>query len=525
MLALERRRDEPRGRHRRDDGDPERIGKQTLVESEPTTQQSFTPYRGPSIPWQQKQQQQQPQQQSAFDQNIETLRASIDAELAGDDLITRLSNGLRPLVEQVLGKAPGGKTPVGIRVAAHGKEYFSSQHLSGGKTDKKAPGDDGVLSAVLGDVLEGLLGGIVAAGIDYLRFNRATMEGNVAEYRPEQIGTQVQIGSLLGDVGGTGAALAFAAFQWCFTNDMLFYAFAYLDDNHEPGWNDTRAGVEHLVSDGKITWASWSLYGLLTGTGKPEHPMSFAEALGQATILGPWLAFALATLAETLDLGNLIGSLLELSIDTQLEREIDHDAIMSALCVRLKIAPDRAAQLIAKIAPLSGDVKGARVTGVLQVTDELVNACVGIGIDFQQAGKTDEGKTQAHGQTTSFIADVVIGGAPVSLSVSARVPIAQTWRDNDQKPLDEKTRQELHVSDAKYESDLERLELRVRTGQLDFGAELRSSFRLQELFVGAGFQYTGDKLSLSGKAWLLTGVRRHPDVGFTLTLGLQLGQP
>jgi hypothetical protein len=437
-----------------------------------------------------------------------------------NELEQHLKEGLRPLVDQALGTLQKSKLPTAIRVAWNDKEYFKSEHLSGGTTGHDQPKTDtDVLSAVLKDLGLGLLGGLVAAGLDYVRFEQAALQGNIPEYRPEQVGTQVQIGSLLTDLGGTGAALAYAALQWCFTNDLLFYAIAYLDDSKKPGWNDTRDGVKSLVS-GKndITWASWSLLGLLTGKGTEEHPMTFGEALVQGVLLGPMLALGLALLVEKCGLQDLAGGLLSVSLDTSVERALTRDDVIQALCIRLSIPHERAVQLIAKVAPLTGEVSGTRATGVIQMSDDLVTAFVGCSADFQQAGKNKDGKTIGHGQTTSVVCGLDVNGTSMSFQVSATMPVNQTWKDNDKKPLTQVVRDELHVSDDKYEHDLERLAVRLKTGPIDVDAEVRTSFEMQELFAKLGFQWEAGRFSLGGNAWLVTGVRRHPETGFALKL-------
>ncbi len=459
--------------------------------------------------------------------NLEQLRGNIDAALEEAKVEQQLLAALRPLVEQVVGKlATGdGPRPTALRVAWNDKEYFSSQHLSGGmKHDRvDADSDDAVFGAVFEDLGLGLLGGLVAAGLDYVRFEQSCLVGGQPEYRPEQVGTQIQIGSLLSDVGGTGAALAYAALQWCFTNDLLFYAYAYLHDSKVPGWNDPRSGVEGLVSGdaGQITWASWSLLGLLTGKGREGNPMTFLEACVQGVLLGPMLALGLALLVEKCGLQNLAGGLLSVAIESGIDRELDRDAVVEALCIRLKIPPVQAMELIAKVAPLSGSVSGTRVTGVIQMSDDVVRAFIGCGMDFQQSGVNDQGKTIAHGQTTSLVCGVDVDGKPVSIQVSAQIPISQTWKDGDKKPLSPELRDELHVSDPKYRHDLERLALQLEMGPVDVQAEVRTSVALQDLFAGIGFQWQAGRFTLGGDAWLITGVRRHPDLGFALKLRVQ----
>ena len=61
-----------------------------------------------------------------------------------------------------------------------------------------------------------------------------------------------------------------------------------------------------------------------------------------------------------------------------LDKQVDRAALVESLCIRFALSRDQVATLIAKIAPLSGDVQGTRVTGVIRLTDDVVTAFVGV---------------------------------------------------------------------------------------------------------------------------------------------------
>jgi len=467
--------------------------------------------------------------------------------------IENLREGVRPAVEEMIAKVmdmyDNGPAAGCVLSTLKNKIYSQSglEFTSDGRPLKKESVKDSLLGG-LNDLIEGLLGGIVAAGIDWVRFNQEDGRLNADTYRFEQIGTQVLVGRALAEQS-TGAALAFAAFQWCFTNDVLFYVWGSMigDEKQKADCN------KYLRGETPTTWATWSFLGVLKHEGSAENPMSWADVKKQAFIIGPVMAYVLAVASRMTGLKNLIGNVLDVSFSTKELAGLDQTTEGEDLKVQLNVGLP--ANLVAEILPhiqSSGAVDGETFKGTINIDqklgDLLLRMDAGCQVDRgpveKEKGELPPNATQGNTNLTQFSVpiDLALKGKNFTIICDVKIPVGQTGTehtkyqvtDKDGKPVEWNVDQNLtkdqvnkrfgdrqstdimlggeyhddHLTvgselwlaiHPSHTSDMEMLWAQYQSGKFSAYCKLINSFSGKKFRVSTGVEYQTENLDVNAK--------------------------
>ena len=104
---------------------------------------------------------------------------------------------------------------------------------------------------------------IIFAAFDYVGYNTLG-QWKIVLYRVIQTVVQLSLAAFLWHEEGFWSAFAFMLFWWTWNADLLYYLF--YDLFRFFGGDSAGNAFETEVLGGKVTWASWTPYGLVART-------------------------------------------------------------------------------------------------------------------------------------------------------------------------------------------------------------------------------------------------------------------